>query len=103
MAAQDEVDFCALEGLERVAGVVDDVAFAAGSRDRQQMVVQDEDAQVRRSRECLLDQAVAPAADLAVVEVGLARVDRDDRRRTDVEHGVPLAEEVLEVDVPDVA
>ena len=67
------------------------------------MVVQDEHPQVRRSRERLLDHAVAPTADLAVVEVGLARVDRDDRRPTDVEHRVPLAEQVLEVDVADVA
>ena len=103
MAGEDEIDLGALQTLERVAGVVDDVPLAAGSGDRKQMVVQNEDPQVRRSRECLLDQAVAAASDLAVVEVGLGRVDRDDRRRPDVEHRVPLAEEILEVDVADVA
>ena len=36
----------ALQALERVAGVVDDVALAAGAGDGQQMVVQDEDAEV---------------------------------------------------------
>ena len=65
--------------------------------------MEDEDAQVGRSRELLLDPAVAAAADLAVVEVGLARVDRDDRRRGRREHRVPVAEELLEVDVADVA
>ena len=78
MAREDEVDARALEALDRVAGVVDDVALAPGARHGQQMVVEDEDAQVGRLRELLLDPAVAAAADLAVVEVGLRRVDRDD-------------------------
>ena len=65
--------------------------------------MEDEHPQVRRSGERLLDHPVAAAADLAVVEVGLARVDRDDRRPADVEHRVPVAEEILEVDVADVA
>ena len=64
----------------------------------------DEDAQPRLApRELLLDPAVAAAADLAVVEVGLGRVDRDDGGRADAEHRVAVAEELLEVDVADVA
>ena len=53
--AEDEVDARALEALDRVAGVVDDVALAAGARHRQQVMVQDEDAQVGRVGELLLD------------------------------------------------
>ncbi len=63
-----------------------------------------EDAQVGRLlRELLLDPRVAAAADLAVVEVGLRRVDRDDRHAAGAQHRVALTEELLEVDVPDVA
>ena len=53
--------------------------------------------------ELLLDPAIAAAADLAVVEVGLGRVDGDDRHAADPQHRVPLAEELLEVHVADVA
>ena len=53
--------------------------------------------------ELLLDPAVAAAADLAVVEIGLGRVDRDDGRRADAQHRVAVAEQLLEVDVADVA
>ncbi len=70
---------------------------------RQQVVVEDEDAQLGRRRELLLDPLVAAAADAAVVEIGLGRVDRDDRHAADLQHGVALAEELLEVDVADVA
>ena len=77
--AEDEVDARALEALERVARVVDDVPLAARARHRQQVVVEDEDAQVGLGRELLLDPPVAAAADLPVVEVGLGRVDGDDR------------------------
>ena len=38
-----------------------------------------------------------------MVEVGLGRVDGDDGRRADPQHRVPVAEELLEVDVADVA
>ena len=48
VAGEDEVDAGALQALDRVAGVVDDVALAARARDRQQVVVQDEDLQVGR-------------------------------------------------------
>ena len=79
VAREDEVHARALEALDRVARVVDDVPLAARARHRQQVVVEDEDAQVgRRCGELLLDPAVAAAADLAVVEVGLGRVDGDD-------------------------
>ena len=42
---EDEVDAGALEHLDRVAGVVDDVPLAAGPGHGQQVVVADEDAQ----------------------------------------------------------
>ena len=62
----------------------------------------DEDPQARVRSELLLDPAVAAAADLAVIEVGLGRVDRDDGDRADAEHGVAVAEQLLEMDVADV-
>src|SRR5262245_39530777 len=99
---QHEVDSGALQCLDRVARVVHHVALAAGPRHGQQVVVEDEDAQPRVVVELLLDPPVAAAADLAVVEVGLRRVDGDDRHRVLAEHGVALAEELLEVDVADV-
>ena len=101
--AEHEIDARPLEALERVACVVDDVPLAAGARHRQQVVVHDEDAQVGRIRELLLDPAVAAAADLPVVEVGLGRVDRDERDAVLAQHRVAVAEQLLEVDVADVA
>ena len=67
------------------------------------MVVEDEDAEIGRLGELLLDPAVAAAADDAVVEVGLRGVDRDDRHALDAEDAPALAEQLLEVDVADVA
>ena len=94
----------ALQALDRVARVVDDVALAAGARDRQQVMVQDEDPQVGVGLgELLLDPAVAAAADLAVVEVGLGRVDRDDGDPLTPDDRVACAEQLLEMDVADVA
>ena len=55
------------------------------------------------SRELLLDPAVAPAPDLAVVEVGLGRVHGDHGHAAEPEHRVAVAEHVLEVHVADVA
>src|SRR5581483_11065766 len=71
VAREDEVDARALKALERVARVVHDVPLAARARDREQMVVHDEDAEPRLARELVLDPAIPPAADLPVVEVGL--------------------------------
>ncbi len=63
-----------------------------------------EDPEVGRlGGELLLDPAVAATADLSVVEVGLRRVDGDDRDPALAQHGVPIAEQLLEVDVADVA
>src|SRR5439155_277582 len=72
------------------------------SRNRQQMVVADEDAEIGRCREALFDPGVAPSTDLAVVEVRLCGVDGDDSDPADAHHGVAVAEELLEVDVADV-
>src|SRR6476659_4417598 len=93
---QDEPHAGALEALDRVARVVDDVPLPAGPGYGQQVVVQDEDLQVRRVRgELLLHPAIAPAPELAVVEIGLARVDRDDRHGALAPHRVALAEHLL--------
>ena len=68
------------------------------------MVVEHEYLHVRRfQRELLIDPAVASAADLAVIQVGLAGVDGDDRDRPFPQDRVPLSEHLLEVHVPDVA
>src|SRR6266487_1214350 len=68
---EDDVDPGTLKALDRVARVVDDVSLAAGPGDREQVVVADEDPELGRLGELLLDPAVPPAADLAVVEVRL--------------------------------
>jgi hypothetical protein len=44
------------------------------------VVVTDEDAQFGVAGEALLDPAVVLASDLALVEVGLRRVDGDERQ-----------------------
>ena len=68
------------------------------------MVMQHEDPQVcGLSRELALDPRVAATADLAVVEIGLGRVDRDDRHAALAQDAVALAEQLLEVHVADVA
>src|SRR5258708_25274564 len=68
---KDEIYTCPLQAFDRVAGVVDDVALAARSGHRKQVVVQDEDTQPGRGRELVFDPAVTAAADLTVIEVGL--------------------------------
>ena len=103
VAGQHQVHVRALEHLERVAGVVHDVALAAGAGDRQQVVVQDEHAQVGRLGELLPDPAVAAAADLPVVQIGLGRVDGDDCDAVGAQHRVAVAEQLLEVHIADVA
>ena len=103
VSGQNEVHTGALKTFDRVSGVVDDVALAPRSGDGQQMVVADEDPQVRRIREALLDPGVTAPADLTVVEVGLRRVDRHHGDAVDPHHGVAIAEQLLEMDVADVA
>ena len=67
-------------------------------------MVEDEDPQMRGlAPELLLDPRVAAAADLAVVEIGLGRVDGDDGDPVLAQDRVAVPEEVLEVDVADVA
>ena len=66
------------------------------------MVVHDEDPQIGVIGELLLDPAVATAADLPVVEIGLRRVDGDDGDIAEPKHGIAIAEELLEMDVADV-
>ena len=77
MTGEHEMDTRALQALDRITGVVNDVPLAPGARDRQQVVMQHEDAQLGRlGRELLLDPPVAAPPDLPVVEIGLGRVDR---------------------------
>src|SRR5919106_1839479 len=103
VSREHEVDARPLERLEGVAGVIDDVALAAGAGHGQQMMVEREDAEVGVRLELLADPRVAAAADVAVVEIRLGRVDRDDGNPVDVHDGVALAEELLEMEVTDVA
>src|SRR5205823_1840607 len=60
---KDEIDARALEALDAVARVVDDVALTPRPRDREEVVMEHEDAQLVRPRlgELLLDPAVPPA------------------------------------------
>ncbi len=68
------------------------------------MMVKDEDLEVVGSDcELLFDPAISPAPDLAVVEVGLGRVDRDDRDPAASQDGTAGADQLLEVQVPDVS
>src|SRR5207237_3857169 len=71
VARENEVDAGALQAFDRVARVVDDVALAPCTGDGQQVVVADEHAQVGGRREAVLDPAIAPTSDLAVIEIGL--------------------------------
>ena len=91
------------EDLEQVAGVGHGAPLAPGSRDGQQMVVQREDLQVAGRRELLHDPVVLLAPDLALVEVGLARVHAHDADAAHVAHPAPRADQLLEVEVADVA
>src|SRR5436190_21322219 len=101
--AEHEVDAGAQKHLEQVAGVVDDVPLATGAWYRKQVMVQYEDPQVGRPGELLLDPVVTVPPDLPVVEVRLGGVDRDDRDAALVQLGRAGAEELLEVNVADVA
>ena len=71
------------------------------------MVVADEEPQVGLAGEALLDPAVVLTADLALVQVGLGRVDRDERdvgpAELEPQPRVARAERVLEAQVADVA
>src|SRR5436190_24122324 len=102
MSGKDEIDAGALQAFDRVAGVVDDVSLTSRAWHRQQVVVADEDPQVGRWSEALLDPGVAAASYLAVIQIGLSRVHGDDRHAADPRDRVPVAEQLLEVDVPDV-
>src|SRR5439155_13588153 len=88
MPRENEIDTRTLETLDRVTRVVDDVALAPGPRNRQQVVMTDEDAEVGRLGKALLDPGVAPATDLAVVEVRLRGVHGDNRDAAGGPHGV---------------
>ncbi|KKM67479.1 hypothetical protein LCGC14_1470700, partial [marine sediment metagenome] len=103
VAAENKIHVRAQQHLEQVARVVDDVALTARSGNRQQVVVQHEDAQVGGLRELLLNQRVAVATDLTVVEVRLGRVHGDDRDALHVQLARARPEHLLEMHVTDVA
>ena len=114
VSAQHDVDIEGCERPQQVARVEHDVPLAARSRNRDEMVVDGEDADVVRLVELLRDPRVAVAPDPALVHIRLGRVEPDDREAgrpealgpLGVERGakarVRLAEQALEVDVADV-
>ena len=67
------------------------------------MMMQREDLEVGGLLELTPDPVVVDAADLALVEVRLARVDADDPDAVDVDRPHAGADEVLEMEVADVA
>src|SRR5206468_8882162 len=83
------------------------VPLAAGAGDRDEVVVADEDAQVGVLGEPLRDPAVVLAADLALVDVRLGRVDGDqsyvETVELEAEAVVPGPERLLVQEVADVA
>src|SRR4051794_30461850 len=92
------------QAFDHVAGVVDDVSLPPGAGYRQEMVMQHEDPQVcGLSGKLLFDPRITATADLAVVEVGLGRVDGYDRHPALAQDAAALSEELLEVHVADVA
>ena len=104
VAGEDKPNSGALQALDGVARVVHHVPLATGTRYRQQVVVEDEDLQVRRLfGELFFYPPIAATANLAMIEIRLARIHRNDRDAPLAEHGVPLPEHLLEVNVPDVA
>ena len=103
MPREDEIHARPLQALDRVSGVVDHVPLAAGAGHRQQMVMKHEDPQLGRRGKLLLDPAVAAMADLAVIEVGLGRIDSHDGHAPLPQHRVAPTEQLLEMHVADVA
>src|SRR5688572_31513107 len=79
VARQDEVDIEPRELGEHVSRVGDDVALTAGPRDRYEMVMDREDLDILRLVQLLSYPRIAFLADVSFVEVGLGRVDTDDR------------------------
>ncbi len=106
VTGEDEVDAALAEQREHVAGIQHLVSLAASAWDRHQVVVADEHAQASVSRETFLDPAVMLASYLAFVEVGLRRVNRDERqlalRQLQPQPRIARAEGVFEAQVADV-
>jgi hypothetical protein len=76
---EHDVHFQVEEREQEIAGVLDDVALAAGARDRDQVVVDSDDLEVVCVGELFPDPGVAVPADAALVEVRFGRVQADDR------------------------
>jgi len=66
------------KNFEEIARVGNGRAFAPGPRNRKQMMMVNVDAKFRRIGKLLHYPRIAFAADLALVEIGLARIDTDD-------------------------
>jgi mannose-6-phosphate isomerase-like protein (cupin superfamily) len=107
MAREDEVGTTLTQQREHVARVQDLVALTTGAGDGDEVVVADEDPDVGVAGEAFLDPAVVLAPDLALVDVGLRRVDAHQRHvdatSIDVAARVAGAERVLEEEVANVA
>src|SRR5918992_649053 len=79
VATQNEIDFKLEEQREEIAGVPDDVSLSPGSRNRHEMVMENEDPVIVGPLEGLTDPVVSEVDHLSIGKVGLGRVDRDER------------------------
>src|SRR5205823_3763561 len=102
VAAQHDVHPGFDEDLQHVTGVVDDASFPSGAGNGDQVVVDGKDLQLGGGGKLLADPRVPLAADLAVVQVGLARVGAHDPHTVDVGGPVAGADELLEVKIADI-
>ena len=91
------------EHLEQVAGIHHGASLATRAGDRQQVMVQHEHLQLRGLLELTADPVVVHATDLALVQIRLARVDPDDANALDVVRPHAGADQILEMQVADVA
>src|SRR5437867_439652 len=89
--------------LEEVAGIHHGGTLPARAGDRHEVMVQDEDLQRRGSGELVADPVVVDPPHLTLVQIGLARVDADDPDVAEVVGPHPRSDQILEVEVADVA
>ena len=104
MTREHEVDLELAQDGHEVAGVAEVVDVAPGAGHGEDVVVDDDDPRpLGPAAQLGVDPAVVLAPDLALVEVGLGRVDGDDLGEAlgdgDGRDRVAGAEEVLEVPV----
>jgi hypothetical protein len=114
VAGEYDVDGGVLEKGENVTSVPDDVALSSCSGDGDQMVMEDEYAEVGRFGELLSDPVISLPPDLTLGQVGLGAIDTHQRQALGIGGAlhmdypvafrtrIALAEMVLEVQVADV-